>query len=196
MTMLVGITGGIGSGKSTIARELRHRGYSVYDTDQQAKRLIVENPAIREKMMALFGREVYDGNLYRTDIVARHVFADAALLRQLNQIVHPAVSADLTQWKADHPQQLIFVESAILFSSGLYQQCDRMVMVTAPEQICIERTMARDHADINKVRARIRAQRKDADLQSAAADILIVNDGSQSVSDLADLLLSRLNADS
>ena len=96
--MIIGLTGGIGSGKSTIAQGLRQMGYAVYDTDSEAKRLIVEDAAVREQIISLLGPEVYQDNIYQTAIVAQRVFADKGLLARLNAIVHPAVRADILRW--------------------------------------------------------------------------------------------------
>ena len=185
--MLVGITGGIGSGKSTIAHELVRRGYAVYDCDRMAKHIIVYNPAVRSQVELLFGSDVFDGDRYLTDRVARQVFADPTLLERLNAIVHPAVVFDLRHWYSERKDELCFVESAILFESGVYTLCDKTVRVDAPEQVRIARTVARDHSDINKVRARIEAQKKDAGFNT---DIVINNDGTESIEALADSLIS------
>ena len=104
--MIIGLTGGIGSGKSTIAQQLRAMGYVVYDTDSEAKRLIVEEPMVRQQMQQLFGKEVYTDGVYQTALVAQRVFAsppvrgesEGGLLTQLNNIVHPAVRADILRW--------------------------------------------------------------------------------------------------
>ena len=95
--MIIGITGGIGSGKSVIARQLRQMGYEVYDTDSQAKRLIVEDSKIRKQITALFGSQAYKDGVYQTAFVAQQVFADPTLLARLNAIVHPAVRQDILQ---------------------------------------------------------------------------------------------------
>ena len=99
--MIIGITGGIGSGKSVIAQQLRKMGYEVYDTDSQAKRLVVEDAHVREQITALFGEEVYKDGVYQTALVAQKVFADKSLLAQLNAIVHPAVKADIGNWVSE-----------------------------------------------------------------------------------------------
>lgn len=184
---LVGITGGIGSGKSTIAAELKRRGYPVYDTDLEAKRIIVHNPAVRSQVETLFGSDVFDGDTYLTAKVAAQVFTDPTLLHRLNAIVHPAVKFDVQHWKKD--KALCFVESAILYESGFNMLCDKVVYVDAPEDIRIARTVARDNSDIQKVRARIQAQQDDA---RQLADIILDNDGSRSISDLVDQLLAQL----
>lgn len=185
--MLVGLTGGIGSGKSTIAGEIAARGYAVYNTDREAKRIIVHNPAVRSQVETLFGSDVFDGDTYLTDRVAEQVFADKSLLDKLNHIVHPAVAFDLRHW-AKEQSQTCFVESALLFSSGLNKLCDKTVWIDAPEEVRIARTIARDHSDINKVRARVRAQRDDSGL----ADIILVNDGTKKVAQLVDDLFAHI----
>ena len=185
---LIGLTGGIGSGKSTIAREIISRGYPVYNTDREAKRIIVHNPAVRSQVETLFGSDVFDGDIYLTERVAEQVFADKKLLDKLNSIVHPAVAFDLHHW-AKEQSKTCFVESAILFSSGLNKLCNKTVWIDAPEELRIARTIARDHSDINKVRARVRAQRDDSGL----ADIILVNDGTKKVAQLVDDLFLHID---
>ena len=101
--MIIGITGGIGSGKSTIAKQLRQMGYEVYDTDSEAKRIIVEDATVREQMTVLFGPEAYKDGVYQTAFVAQQVFADKTLLARLNAIVHPAVRQDILTALPLHP---------------------------------------------------------------------------------------------
>ena len=189
--MIVGITGGIGSGKSTIARELARRGYTVYDCDQEAKRIIAENADVQQEIIELLGEEAFikvqsdkvQSTKYNTQYVAKRVFEDSHLLAALNAIVHPAVGLDIMKRKPD------FVESAILYESGLDILCDRIIVVDAPEEIRIARTIARDYAgdaspaNINRIRARISAQ---ADHKG---DLHISNDGKKSIADLADKIV-------
>ena len=203
--MTIGITGGIGSGKSTIAREIASRGYRLYDTDREAKRLIVEDPELRAQIEALLGADVYEGNTYRTDIVSARVFANPDLLRRLNALVHPAVRHDIERLTASIASGLsakrsfspkggpsgvagLIIESALLFESGLDALCDKVICVTAPEDVRIARTVARDHTTQAKVRARIAAQMDEAE-RAQKADIVLVNDGKASVSMLVDTLL-------
>ena len=182
--MIIGLTGGIGSGKSTIAQGLRQMGYAVYDTDSEAKRLIVEDENVRTQMVQLFGNEVYANGVYQTALVAQRVFTDRSLLAQLNAIVHPAVRADILRWATmqDSPTfrkglgvGLCFVECAILYQAGFDALCDKVVAVTAPEEVRLARVLARDHSTIDKVRARMRAQEAERDIERA--DIVINNDG-------------------
>ena len=194
--MIIGITGGIGSGKSVIAKQLRQMGHEVYDTDSEAKRLIVEDTHVREQITALFGPEAYKDGVYQTAFVAQQVFADKNLLAKLNAIVHPAVKADIiSKFRSlgvlSEPLKrnsgLFFIECAILFQAGFDVLCDKVVAVTAPEDIRLERVIARDHSEMNKVRARMKAQEADKDL--ARADIIINNDGQVSIRTLCEEIL-------
>ena len=198
--MIIGITGGIGSGKSTIARELAKRGYTVYDCDQEAKRIIAENSDVQQEIIDLLGEEAFikvqsdkvQSTKYNTEYVAKRVFEDSHLLAALNAIVHPAVGLDIMKRKPD------FVESAILYESGLDILCDRIIVVDAHEEIRIARTIARDYhgdaspANIDKVRARIKAQREfkiqnsEVSIQDSEVRLIVNNDGKTSVAELAD----------
>lgn len=190
--MIIGITGGIGSGKSVIARQLRKMGYSVYDTDSEAKRIIVEDATVREQMTALFGEEVYQDGVYQTSFVAQQVFADKNLLAKLNAIVHPAVRQDILRKfrSSEGSEVLFFIECAILYTAHLDELCDKVVVVTAPEEVRLARTIARDHSDMNKVRARMRAQEAEKDL--ARADIVINNDGTTPIPTLCEEIIHLL----
>ena len=213
--MLIGITGGIGSGKSTIAQALLSRGYAVYDTDSEAKRIIVENPMVRSQVEMLFGSQVFEGNVYRTQLVAKQVFHHPDLLAKLNGIVHPAVAFHLKQWArektASAPQRstlICFVESAILFASGLDKLCDKIVVVSAPEALRIARTIQRDYKgeqtveNIAKVKQRIAAQTEEESAiehalraQCQTPEIVtIVNDGTVSLEQLTNKILSLLHS--
>lgn len=189
--MVVGLTGGIGSGKSTIARQLRMMGYMVYDSDSHAKRIIVEDLSVRKQLIQLFGEEVFIDGVYQTNIVAQQVFADKCLLEKLNAIVHPAVRVDIEKQKASMGVgELLFVECAILYSSGIHALCEKVVLVTAPEEIRLQRTIQRDHSTIDKVRARMRAQ--ECEWQHQQVDVVLHNDGSRSINELCYQLLLDL----
>lgn len=193
--MLIGITGGIGSGKSTVAGALKRLGYPVYDTDSEAKRIIVENRAVRSQIELLFGSDIYDGNVYRTDRVAAQVFADLSLLQRLNKVVHPAVCFDLRHWahrmEEQHPDRPCFAECAIIWESGIAAECAQVVEVTAPLETRIERTVRRDRTSREAVMRRIASQMPDEE-RLARANIILRNDGSRPVSELARQLLSEL----
>ena len=197
--MIIGLTGGIGSGKSTIAQGLRAMGYMVYDTDSEAKRLIVEDAHVRQQIEQLFGSEVYKDGVYQTELVAKRVFADKSLLAQLNAIVHPAVKADIErrvsgiasrESRVENQKNLFFIECAILYQAGFDSLCGKVMAVTAPEEIRLERVMERDSCTIEKVRARMRAQEIENDIPRA--DILINNDGKTPISTLCKEIINQL----
>lgn len=193
--MLIGITGGIGSGKSTIAKQLRQMGYEVYDTDSQAKRLIVEDTQVSEQITGLFGLEAYQDGIYQTAFVAQKVFADKTLLARLNAIVHPAVRQDIIKRYSTELTDInrpVFIECAILYQAGIDQVCDKVIVVTAPEEVRLERTIARDHSNVDKVRARMSAQNVEADLRRA--DIIINNDGTTPIPTLCMQILMHIKA--
>ena len=205
--MIVGITGGIGSGKSTIARALAERGYAVYDCDREAKRIIAENKEVQAAIIKLLGEEAFVNGGYNTAYVAKRVFEDSHLLAALNAIVHPAVKADIIQRaplssSATSPcinppfPSPFFLESAILYEAGLDALCDRIIVVDAPEEIRIARTITRDYkgdassANIEKVRARICAQESTPTVHHTPYTIL--NDGLTPIDDLVDNILQNL----
>ena len=169
----IGITGGIGSGKSTIAQALRQRGFTVYDCDREAKRIIVEDEAVRKAIVGLLGEKAYVDGKYNTAYVAQRVFEDGALREQLNAIVHPAVEQDIRVKQPD------FVESAILYESGLDKLCAKVIVVDAPEEIRLARTLNRNY----DVRARMRAQERVKSQESRVDSnaLLLCNDGKESI---------------
>lgn len=190
--MIIGITGGIGSGKSTIAQELARRDFAVYDCDREAKRIIAEDSEVRKAIVALLGEEAFTDGMYNTAYVSQRVFADKALLEKLNQIVHPAVLNDIKRFQTiSNNLKPLFVESAILYEAGLDTLCDKVIVVDAPEEVRIARTIARDYGNdaspdnINKVRARIKAQRVFSN-QSSAVSFVVKNDGKTSIAEIVD----------
>lgn len=170
--MKVGITGGIGSGKSTVCRLFAERGIAVYDSDREAKRLMAES--LRPAIEARFGTAIYrDGELDRKQLAAV-VFSDRKALADLNAIVHPAVRSDFEAWADRQEGEYVILESAILYESGFDSVVDRVVAVLAPMQVRIERTCRRDGADEEAVRRRMAAQMSDDEL-AARADYTMVN---------------------
>lgn len=177
----IGITGGIGSGKSYVSRLLtEHYGIPVYNTDSEAKRLMLSNEGIRRRLTALLGKEVYksDGTLNKP-LLANYLFADSCHAGQINAIVHPQVKADFLKW-ADLQTgcEIVALESAILFESGFDNIVDKVVMVYAPVELRIRRVMLRDSTTEEKIRQRIVAQMDDKAKQDRS-DFIIFNDGSR-----------------
>jgi len=193
--MIIGITGGIGSGKSYISRGLAKHGFVIYDCDKQAKRLIEQDSEVKKQISALLGEEAYVDGKYQTKVVAAKVFNNPTLLQSLNAIVHPAVKKDILRL-ADSPvhrfaDSPILVESAILFESGLDKICNQVIAVTAPEEVRIERAMCRDHTSLEQIRSRINAQMSDSE-RASKADIVIYNDGTKQLKDTCQYILQHL----
>lgn len=170
--MKVGITGGIGSGKSTVCRLFAQRGVAVYDSDAAAKRLMGD--VLRPAVEARFGAAIYREGVLDRARLAETVFRDPAALADLNAIVHPAVLRDFEAWAAEQPGDYVVLESAILFEAGLEGAVDRTVAVLAPLELRVARTCRRDGCDADAVRRRIAAQADDDTLRDRA-DYTLVN---------------------
>ena len=187
--MVVGLTGGIGSGKSTIAKEFATLGISVFNSDEQAKALIATDTQVKERIIAAFGEEAYQNGEYNRAYIAQIVFNNSEKLAILNGIVHPALAKYFKQWAKKQTSPYVPKEAAILFESGSYKDCDYIITVTAPEEVRIARVMARDHCTEAQVRARMAQQWSDAqrialsdavieniDLESAKEQVKRIND--------------------
>lgn len=160
--MVVGLTGGIGSGKSTIAKEFAALGIAVFNSDEQAKVLIATDAQVKERIIAAFGEEAYQNGEYNRAYIAQIVFNNPKKLGILNGIVHPALAKYFKQWAKKQTSPYVVKEAAILFESGSYKDCDYIITVTAPEQLRIARVMARDYCTEAQVRARMAQQWSDA----------------------------------
>jgi dephospho-CoA kinase len=171
--LVIGITGGIGSGKSTLSKRLREAGYAVYDTDSAARRLQNESAEIRQLISALFGAEAYTDNVLNRKYIAGIVFKQPELLQKLNTIVHPAVRADFKAWAQKHNcEQMLFLECAILFKGEFQKLVDKIILVKAPQVIRVHRVMKRDGVSENQVLERINNQLSDAEM-AAKSDLII-----------------------
>ena len=172
--MKVGVTGGIGSGKSTVCRLFAQKGIAVYDSDAAAKRLMQEDGALRRQLAGRFGEGTFrDGQLDRA-YLAGIVFADPQARADLNALVHPVVMRDFDAWAARQEGSYVILESAILFEAGLEGSVDKTVAVLTPRELRIERTCRRDGCGADQVVRRIAAQLDD-DALSARADYVVVN---------------------
>ncbi|MBQ9648850.1 MAG: dephospho-CoA kinase [Prevotella sp.] len=172
--MKIGITGGIGSGKSYVCRLLEERGYAVYDCDSAAKRLIRTSPYIRRRLTALIGPDTYKVQesgeyMLNKKAVAEFLLSSEENTKAIDRIVHPAVFRDFTQ------SGMEWMESAIIFESGIYRLVDRVIAVTAPEELRIQRVMARDNISREKVLEWMSRQLPQEEVRQRA-DFEIVND--------------------
>lgn len=178
----IGVTGGIGSGKSTVCQIFEYMGVPIYNSDLRAKKLMVENEAVQESVKFFFGESAYlpTGELNSAHL-ASIVFKDKTMLEKLNSVVHPAVFADAAEW---HDSQTgvpyTIREAALLIESGSYQNLDKLIVVTAPEQVRIERVVKRDGTRPEQVKARMDKQLPEAE-KVALADFVINNDGQHSL---------------
>ncbi len=171
----IGITGGIGSGKSYVSAILQEKfGIPVYDCDMEAKRLTASNEEIRQKLIALVGPEVFDGNKLNKQLLADYLFADVENASRVNAIIHPVVLQDFKRWAEEqHEKPIVALESAILFESGLGEMVDKVLFVDAPEEVRLRRAMLRDTATEAQIRARMKMQRPE--LHRLQADFIIDN---------------------
>ncbi len=192
----LGITGGIGSGKSVISEILRTKGIPVYNADEEAKRLMVQDENLRSLLMNLLGDDIYygDGTLNKKKI-ASMIFSDQTLLTKVNQTIHPAVGKDFLSWErteAKKPKEIIALESAILFESKLDIEFDKTILVYAPLDVRIKRVMKRDSATFEQVQARVKNQ-SDEESKRLKADFIIEND-LQAVLPQINQILSQLTS--
>lgn len=171
----IGLTGGIGSGKSTVARVFKVLGAQVYRADIEAKRLMNTDENLKNKIIKLFGEEAYHDGKLNSPFIASLVFNDSEKLNRLNAIVHPAVHYDFNHW-ADYLSSQVYIieEAAILFETGFYKDFDYMVMVYAEDELRIKRVMERDKVERNKIIERMSNQ-MDQDRKKELSDFVIFN---------------------
>ncbi len=156
--MKIGITGGIGSGKSYVCKKLIDKGYPVYSCDDEAKRLMQESDEIRKQLTGLIGDEAYKGGKLNRTAIAQYLFQNKNNAERINQIVHPAVRLDMEEWYKCQRPTLCFVESAILFEAGFDSAVDATVMVFADDDVRLQRAMKRDNTDSENVQRRMAQQ--------------------------------------
>lgn len=169
----VGITGGIGSGKSTVCRLFEQNGIAVYDSDARAKALMAEDATLREQLVAEFGAECYNEQGLNRAYLAGRVFGDEVELRRLNGIVHPAVKDDFRRWADAQRGAYVVLESAILFESGFDAEVDTTLAVMAPMEERLRRTAERDGADMEAIKRRMEHQLSDEELHARAARTIV-----------------------
>jgi dephospho-CoA kinase len=172
----IGLSGGIGSGKSTIAKVLEKMGYPVFYSDQVAKRLYDEHPVLQKHLVDLLGPEVYLNGQLNKQFLAEQLFSNAELKAQVSALVHPIVRSVFESWAQQQSSDLVFNEAAILFETGAYLLFDATVLVMAPLEIRIERVQKRDSISREEVLKRIANQWTDAKKMELTPHY-IINDG-------------------
>lgn len=171
---IVGLTGGIGSGKTTVAKMFSELGVPVYIADDEAKKLTNSSKVIRRKLIHLLGDQAYiDGSLNRK-YVADKIFTDKALLNAVNAIIHPKVATHFKKWALRQKANYVIKEAAILFENGGYKECDVVILVTAPKTLRLQRVIKRDNATQGEIEQRMDNQWTDT-RKKKLADIIIEN---------------------
>lgn len=193
----LGITGGIGSGKSYVCRIIATMGIPIYDCDSRAKILYDTDPLLKRSMIALFGSELYKDNQLDKGYLATRIFNDRALLLQVNQLVHPAVRRDIDAWKKKQEvqgSQVCAIESAILISSiDLMERVDRVLVVSASLEQRIERAQKRDNSTREAIEARINNQLSQEEMEHQA-HYIVYNNGHEHLLPQIDKILTCLKA--
>ncbi|MBR2072385.1 MAG: dephospho-CoA kinase [Alistipes sp.] len=169
----IGITGGIGSGKSTVCALFREQGVAVYDSDAEAKRLMAESADLRRRLIEAFGEECYNAEGLDRKYLASKVFGCEEALQRLNSIVHPAVREDFRAWAERQRGSYVVLESAILFEAGFENEVDATLAVMAPLEERVRRTMERDGVEREQVMERIKHQMSDDELHARANRTLV-----------------------
>jgi len=176
----VGITGGIGSGKSTVCQVFETLGIPVFYADGAGKYLLENDSSIINSVKALFGEEVYSGGVLDRERIATIVFKDKTILEQLNSIIHPAVIRYSVQWMESRQAPYVLKEAAIFFESGSYKEMDYMIGVYAPRKLRILRVVERDNSSQEKILERMSYQ-MDEEEKMKRCDFVITNDDVQAV---------------
>jgi dephospho-CoA kinase len=176
----IGLTGGIGAGKSTVSSILSELGCLVYNSDQRAKWLMKNNHDLKKSIVNWLGEKSYLDNDLNRSFISNVVFEDNLMLNKLNSLVHPYVAKDYQSFiSSNQNTDIVVKEAAILIESGAYKKMDLIILVVSNEQNRIQRVIKRDNSDFKKVHQRINQQMKDED-KSRYADFVLENNGTNS----------------
>ena len=180
MCRRIGITGGIGAGKSVVSRLLRLKGYKVYDCDSEAKRIMETDPDLRRELKKLLGENAYSGPCLNRKYIADIIFTDSHIREKINGLVHAAVREDFQRY-AGNAETPVFVETAILSTGGFLPLVDEIWLVEAPEIVRIERVKKRNGLKEEEILERMQTQQKEFDNLPSDRTEIIVNDGESSI---------------
>lgn len=191
---IVGLTGGIGSGKTTVAKLLESKGYSVYYSDIRAKEIVNNNAFLKTRIIQLLGDKAYDQDgKYNRKWVAQKVFNNEKLLLELNKIIHPAVKSDFEFWVREQKGDFIFKETALLFELNLDKNCFKTILVTADESLRIKRVMERDGKTCQEVKNIIQKQMSEQEKRKRADFIIQNNTDLENLGKEVERMLLELN---
>ena len=175
---IIGLTGGIGSGKSTGAKFIEEMGFPVYYSDVRAKEIVNDDELLKKGIIELLGENAYDENgLYDRKYVAEIVFNDEELLQKLNGMIHPAVKYDFEKWVGNQTTEFVFKETALLFELKLNESCFKSVLVTADDNLRLKRVMDRDRKTYREVENVMNKQMPEKDKIKIADFVIFNNDG-------------------
>lgn len=188
----IGITGGIGSGKSTVSKILQTMGYPVFNSDDQARKILFQSKDLHDKLKENFGEEIIVNGIPDKVSLAKIVFSSKEKLKMLNELIHPLVRISFEEWILKQKSKIIIKEAAILIESGVYKECDKIIVVKSPEELRIKRVMKRDSVTEEEVKMRMKNQLPSNELMKFA-DFVIENDESHALLPQINLILFELN---
>ena len=180
--MIVGITGGIGSGKTTVSKVFKALGIAVYNSDLKSKSILTSNKSLKQELVSCFGEEIYNSEGINRKYFASIIFSDKELLNKSNKIIHPYVKRDFKEWVSKQKSAYVIKESAILFETGIYKQLDKIILVKAPKKQRIQRVLKRDSTSKSEVLNRISNQWSD-NKKKELSDFIINNEESKMILD-------------
>ena len=189
---VIGITGGIGSGKSIICSVIEKIGFPVFYSDKEAKEILVSDEEVINKLTSLIGEDLYRDGVFHKEILANKIFKEPSIKEKVNSIIHPRVRERFSQWADTQNSSLVFNEAAILFETGMYKNYDATVLFTAPEPIRIYRAMKIDQTSKEAIEDRIKNQWSD-EQKKKLADHIILNDDETPVMPQLEKVLLSLN---
>ena len=195
--MKVGLTGGIGSGKSTVAKILLELGFPVYNSDKRAKWLMNNNSILKNNISSIFGENSYINGVLNTNFISNIVFSNPDKIVQLNSLVHPSVSKDFDKWlKLNISHNIIFKEAAILIESGAYLKMNKIILVESRNDLKIERISKRDSTDFDSVKKRMDSQSSDIKNKKYVDYIIENNETLESLNTKVNLVIQQIKKDS
>lgn len=190
---LIGLTGGIGSGKTTVAKIIESKGYPVYYSDMRAKKIVNHNADLKAKIIQLLGKESYDEHgRYNRKWIAQKVFSNDELLLGLNAIIHPVVKQDFELWQNAQKSDFIFKETALLFELGLDKNCFKSILISAEDNLRFKRLMDRDGKTCREIGAIIRKQMPEEEKRQRADFIIENNTNREDLKQKIEEILSKL----
>lgn len=190
---IIGLTGGIGSGKSTVAKFIEEMGFPVYYSDIRAKEIVNDNEFLKSKITELLGAQAYKENgKYNRKYVASVVFGNDELLQKLNQTIHPAVREDFEKWVSRQNSEFVFKETALLFELGLDKECDHSILVTAEDNLRIKRVMDRDGKTYREVETIMDKQMPEKDKIRKTVFIIYNNDGLEELREETEKVINKM----